>query len=401
MPIETTIKKGDEALKDKDYLGAIQQFTAAIKENLQSFAPYFKRASAYQKLNNYDKAKEDISVAFTIANERGRRSEIGLCYFRLGLIYYLEKKFKMALRQFEKAIEYDCQEKTVNMWKTKAEYDAKKHPEVEEDEEGDIVDDLVGSLEEEGTLNDEVVQDLPTPHSTPINVPEVKSTTGTIVPPKVDSDLKDKPSTNIDVINKLAPLNIKIREDWYQSNEEIIITIYAKRVDESKLKVDFETNAVSISFPNGANSEYNYHLDPLFAEIDPEQSKYKLYSTKLEIQLKKKEGKKWASLEAAVEEVGHKASDEEAESTPAYPSSSKKKVNWNKFKLDDDDNEPKDTNTFFEKIFKDVDEDSRRAMMKSYVQSNGTVLTTNWDEAKDKEFETQPPDGMVAKKWNE
>ena len=36
-------------------------------------------------------------------------------------------------------------------------------------------------------------------------------------------------STNVDVINKIAPLNVKFRDDWYQSNEEVIITIYAKK----------------------------------------------------------------------------------------------------------------------------------------------------------------------------
>ena len=38
-------------------------------------------------------------------------------------------------------------------------------------------------------------------------------------------------------------------------------------------------------------------------------------------------------------------------------------------------------------------------MMKSYVQSNGTVLTTSWDEAKDKIWGL-PPDGMEVKKWD-
>ncbi len=37
-------------------------------------------------------------------------------------------------------------------------------------------------------------------------------------------------------------------------------------------------------------------------------------------------------------------------------------------------------NAFFKKIFSQGDDDQRRAMMKSYVESNGTVLSTNWNE---------------------
>jgi suppressor of G2 allele of SKP1 len=84
-----------------------------------------------------------------------------------------------------------------------------------------------------------------------------------------------------------------------------------------------------------------------------------------------------------------------------YPSSSKKAVNWSNFKVDEEDEANASENDFFAKLYKDTDDDTRRAMMKSYVESNGTVLTTNWDEAKQKKFETSPPEGMVAKEWQQ
>jgi suppressor of G2 allele of SKP1 len=38
-------------------------------------------------------------------------------------------------------------------------------------------------------------------------------------------------------------------------------------------------------------------------------------------------------------------------------------------------------------------------MMKSYQESNGTALSTNWDEVKKETVKTQPPEGLEAKKW--
>ncbi|KAI5859519.1 SGS-domain-containing protein [Durotheca rogersii] len=92
-------------------------------------------------------------------------------------------------------------------------------------------------------------------------------------------------------------------------------------------------------------------------------------------------------------------------SAPAYPTSSKKgPVNWDKFDAGgdvDEDESQNDVNKFFQKLYEGADEDTKRAMMKSYVESNGTSLSTSWAEAKDKTYKTQPPDGAEAKRWDE
>lgn len=359
MPVELLIKKGNECLDSRDFLGAIANFSDAISENNNAFQAYLKRSVAYQKLHNYENAKSDISKAFTIAQERGKREDIGLCYFKLGLVYYLEKDLKLALNNFNKAKEFGCSEPTLSMWLAKAEYDIKKN---------------ISDKEEKVGSND-----------------VVSAKTETTI-------LKDKPSTSIDVINKHSPMSIKIRDDWYQTNDYVVITIYAKNVDKAKVNIQFHTNSVNVSFPSSNNSEYNYNLDPLFGEINVEASSFRVYGTKLEIELAKRDKFKWASLELPKNEKVA-AVKENSANVVSYPTSSKKAVDWSNFNLKDED-EKEDENDFFSKLYKDVDDDTKRAMMKSYVESNGTVLTTNWDEAKDKKFETSPPEGMVPKTWN-
>ena len=41
-----------------------------------------------------------------------------------------------------------------------------------------------------------------------------------------------------------------------------------------------------------------------------------------------------------------------------------------------------------------------RAMNKSYMESGGTVLSTNWEEIGKEKTPVKPPEGMEFKKWN-
>jgi len=55
----------------------------------------------------------------------------------------------------------------------------------------------------------------------------------------------------------------------------------------------------------------------------------------------------------------------------------------------------------FKQIYSNADEDTRKAMVKSFQTSGGTVLSTNWKEVADTDYEKtrQAPDGMEWKKW--
>lgn len=109
---------------------------------------------------------------------------------------------------------------------------------------------------------------------------------------------------------------------------------------------------------------------------------------KLEIELAKNEvGKGWKSLEAS--------SEQETGSIPKYPSSARNPIDPSKL----DESEFKDAepsgeaaiNALFQKIYSDSNEDTRRAMMKSFIESKGTVLSTDWEKVGEKVIEPVPP----------
>jgi suppressor of G2 allele of SKP1 len=159
-------------------------------------------------------------------------------------------------------------------------------------------------------------------------------------------------------------------------------------------------------------------------------------STKIEIILRKiPAGLRWGALEGETLETPINQKDADTSppaqlprlfdsatqnKPPAYPTSSKKGAkNWDAVAkdalkkekkdakdgesatVDDDDmdDEGDPLQGFFKKLYKDASPDTRRAMMKSYVESNGTALSTDWEDVGKKTVPINPPDGIEAKKW--
>ncbi|WOL12531.1 hypothetical protein Cni_G21298 [Canna indica] len=151
----------------------------------------------------------------------------------------------------------------------------------------------------------------------------------------------------------------------------------------------------------------NLLLPLLWVAIIPEKCRYLVLSTKVEIRLSKAEAITWTSLEYNENAVPPKINTLPAATShkPSYPSS-KSKVDWDKLEAEMKKQEKEEKlegdaalNKFFQDIYRDADEDTKRAMRKSFVESNGTVLSTNWNEVGSKKVEGSAPDGMEMKKW--
>jgi len=191
------------------------------------------------------------------------------------------------------------------------------------------------------------------------------------------------------------PPKPKVRLDSYQTESDFVVSVMAKGLKKEEVSVEFgqENFRVRAKLPDGSDYETEVHCAK---KINPENCTFKVMSTKVEIRLRKLEGGIWAALEA------EKSVSKDFK--PSYPSSSSKKHDWDKvekeIKKQEEEEPDEDVNSLFAKIYNSGDENTKRAMMKSMQESNGTVLSTNWEEVGKKQVEVSPPDGMEYKKWD-
>lgn len=94
------------------------------------------------------------------------------------------------------------------------------------------------------------------------------------------------------------------------------------------------------------------------------------------------------------------ANPTEPATAPSYPSSSKRPQNWEALEdSDGEDEAKKDADHFFKSLYAGATADQRRAMMKSFVESNGTSLSTDWADVGARTVAAVPPEGVEQKKW--
>lgn len=161
--------------------------------------------------------------------------------------------------------------------------------------------------------------------------------------------------------------------------------------------------------------DYSLELD-LFRAINPEKSSYKATPSKVEISLGKIDGTRWDSLE------------KKKVVNPAPVVVKKKPEDWDKFAKEVEKKESEEEKVIqndigvifwpnfhfifefqgeealqalFRKIYESSSEETKRAMNKSFQESQGTVLSTNWKEVGKQQVDIKPPDGVEFKKWDE
>ena len=239
---------------------------------------------------------------------------------------------------------------------------------------------------------------------------------------------------------------------YYQNDKFMTVSILEPNVREDDLTVDIEPQELLVIMKKGGK-EFTVICGPLFREVDVTKSKVVVKDEKVLVKLKKLEIYDWPELidtkpdkskkstiinnkkkklssetstaaatvtstdPAAAPTLDTVPPDAAAATAAASTSSSKPKLNrpyashkdWDSIEKTIEEEEEKETpqgdaamNKLFQQIYANASDDTKRAMVKSFQTSGGTVLSTNWDEVKETDYEKDrtAPDGVEWKDWD-
>lgn len=89
---------------------------------------------------------------------------------------------------------------------------------------------------------------------------------------------------------------MSVRHDWYQTDEKVVVTVLLKNAVEKKYQCQILDDSVTLTAEN-----YELRLE-LLNPISSEESTHKAFTTKVEINLFKRDFGRWATLERKIEE---------------------------------------------------------------------------------------------------
>lgn len=263
-----------------------------------------------------------------------------------------------------------------------------------------------------------------------------------MTPQKVSSELTLPSSATIAALKRRAQA-LCPKYQYYQNDTFVTIAILEPNLTQELLTVKYEGNdhltvQVTKGMPNPVKCEVI--CGTLFDAINVDNCKVVFKSEKVLVKLSKAKKMNWHELFG---KGGKKEETKKAESTmetkekdtvseskedkqeddvcplttePAPTLEQKKTINrpysstkdWNKIEQNlkkDEEMEKPEGDEALQKLFRDIygkaNPDTRRAMNKSFQTSGGTVLSTNWKEVKEKNYEKErtAPKGMEWKDW--
>ncbi|KAG7672686.1 hypothetical protein Ndes2526B_g08785 [Nannochloris sp. 'desiccata'] len=394
---EAFLKKAEAALKEKTYEDAVELFTEAMSSNEDDPRIHLGRAKAHNKLENYLEAVADAQRAAELD------PKLAAAYAEQGRALYDLEEYESAKEAFDMACVLEPARKIYENWLNMCKVALGQ--EVQQESLSQAMEAQQAQQEQIENLN---------AISTGTNAAKATENPASKAPTAVKIDDPEfakywrapaaAAAAEIDAAVSGSG-GRKYRHQWFQNDNRVEINVMAKKMPKERVCVVIEPHRLKVATKNEAGEEeYVLEVD-LYSEIDTTTSKYEVLGSKIEVILVKKVPKEhWKDLESRAAEKAAAAAaavapgEGEAHVSAAYPYAGKK-VDWNKVEQEVQKEEKEEklegdaaVMKFFREIFKDSDEDTRRAMMKSYQESGGKSLSTNWKDVGSRSFKNDAED---------
>jgi len=269
--------KGQAALSAQNYTEAVEYYTAALDVIPTSVDYYIKRSTANQRALKYQDALHDADLAVYLAHKRGARELIGTAQLRRGITLLLLEQYGDAGVCFKKAEEFNSSEKSTALWVKKLQLQLDK---VDEDdfrrevtikEIPDVVvpkpvKKTVATAGSGGPTNTQAgstiteasrIEELPDDHvdekTTTMMVGDDERGWQSVDPQNHGKKMMTTEDKETATPTQPPPPPVpqgvttpasKIRHEWYQSSNSVVVSLIVKGVQRDKLTVEFQPQSV-------------------------------------------------------------------------------------------------------------------------------------------------------------
>ena len=423
---KASLALGDSYCIDENYEDAVDAYAIALSlchdvggssssssdnhhdMDATKFRALSHKAAALLRLDRYEEAVSDGQQALAGSLVGLREGETEACHHRVGVALFRLERYEDARVAFEHALQ-------LALLNNKRDATKQKHQEYIERCKTLQLHQDVHMVEQEDDSDMLIVEEID-------QKPPARASTVNLKP----APLAAAVPTSSRPVSATATLTKPTmpKYQYYQNDKFMTIAILESNVQQDDIRVTFATKRLTVIL-NKQGVDFTVIYGKLFDKVNTEKCKVVIKDDRVLVKLRKVDPHDWHELfsKALYDDDDKDEDDDTATSKkpvpvaedeiPVVPKTTVPRPyasnrDWDAIERNLKEQEKQEKpqgeeamNALFQQIYAKSDPETRRAMVKSFQTSGGTVLSTNWAEVKDKDYEKEreAPKGMEWKTW--